>query len=122
MRSVSPKAGSSFVRRMQIITTLSTGRGYTIAELSQLFGVSRRTLFRDLKEIQSVGVVPQCSRTNRVTASAPRGQAKLAEVRSRKGGYTVASSPENGLLPPVNLSKVVEIARRMAEINNGSIT
>jgi proteasome accessory factor B len=89
---------------MQIITTLSTGRGYTIAELSQLFGVSRRTLFRDLKEIQSIGVVPQCSRTNQATASAPRGQAKFAEVRSRKGGYTVASSPENGLMPPVNLN------------------
>ena len=48
-------------RVVQVLTTLQTGRGYTAAELSRMFGVSRRTLFRDLKELQNIGLQPQFS-------------------------------------------------------------
>lgn len=46
-------------RVVQILTTLQTGRGYTAQELSRMFGVSRRTLFRDLKELENIGIRPK---------------------------------------------------------------
>jgi len=70
-------------RVVQILTTLQTGREFTAAELSRLFGISRRTLFRDLKEIQNIGIQP---RTNSVR------------------GYTIAPSTDGGFLPPINLN------------------
>jgi len=43
-------------RVMQILTTLQAGQGCTIRDLSRMFGTSRRTIFRDLKELQAMGV------------------------------------------------------------------
>ncbi len=43
-------------RLMQILTTLQAGKGCTVEDLSRIFGTSRRTIFRDLKELQSIGV------------------------------------------------------------------
>jgi predicted DNA-binding transcriptional regulator YafY len=43
-------------RLVQILMTLQAGRQYTVDELSRLFGTSRRTVFRDLKELQAIGV------------------------------------------------------------------
>jgi predicted DNA-binding transcriptional regulator YafY len=47
---------SRISRLMQILTTLQAGESYTIQDLSRIFAASRRTIFRDLKELQSVGV------------------------------------------------------------------
>ncbi len=41
---------------MQILTTLQSGQSCTVQELSKMFGTSRRTIFRDLKELQAMGV------------------------------------------------------------------
>ena len=41
---------------MQILTTLQAGKNYTVSDLSKMFGTSRRTIFRDLKELQAIGV------------------------------------------------------------------
>ena len=43
-------------RVMQILTTLQAGKSYTVSDLSKMFGTSRRTIFRDLKELQAIGV------------------------------------------------------------------
>ena len=43
-------------RIVQLLTTLQSGHRYTAAELAKLMGISRRTLFRDLKELSSIGV------------------------------------------------------------------
>ena len=43
-------------RIMQILTTLQAGRSYAVSDLSKMFGTSRRTIFRDLKELQAIGV------------------------------------------------------------------
>jgi predicted DNA-binding transcriptional regulator YafY len=43
-------------RVIQILTTLQSGKKYAVNDLSKLFGTSRRTIFRDLKELQSIGV------------------------------------------------------------------
>ena len=43
-------------RVMQILTTLQGGQNCTIEDLSRMFGTSRRTIFRDLKELQAMGV------------------------------------------------------------------
>ena len=43
-------------RVVQILTTLQAGESYTASDLSKLFGTSRRTIFRDLKELQAIGV------------------------------------------------------------------
>ena len=43
-------------RLMQILMTLQAGKRYTADDLSRLFGTCRRTVFRDLKELQAVGV------------------------------------------------------------------
>lgn len=43
-------------RLLQILTTLQAGESCTIQDMSRMFAASRRTIFRDLKELQSVGV------------------------------------------------------------------
>ena len=41
---------------MQILTTLQAGKGCTVQDLSTIFGTSRRTIFRDLRDLQAIGV------------------------------------------------------------------
>ena len=43
-------------RIVKILTTLQSGEKYSPADLEKVLNVSRRTLFRDLKELQSIGV------------------------------------------------------------------
>jgi proteasome accessory factor B len=79
---------------MQILTALAAGRSHTAEELSRLFGVSRRTLFRDLKEIRTIGIQPLYSRSScSATSKSDR----------KAGGYTIASGASD-FLPPVNLN------------------
>jgi len=47
---------SRISRIVQILTTLQSGHSYSAEELTELVGVSRRTVFRDLKELSSIGV------------------------------------------------------------------
>ena len=71
-------------RVVQLLTTLSKAggaKGYTTGELSRMFGVSRRTLFRDLKEIHDIGIQPLFSSSRR--------------------GYAL---PPEQYLPPINLN------------------
>ncbi|MFH1371138.1 MAG: WYL domain-containing protein [Planctomycetota bacterium] len=77
-------------RVIQILTTLQTGRKYSAAELSRMFGVSRRTLFRDLKELQDIGIRPQCT---------PLHPGPTSADEQRR--YTLAHEQ---FLPPVNLN------------------
>jgi len=75
---------SRISRVVQLLTTLSKAGGvksYTAVELSRMFGVSRRTLFRDLKEIQEIGIQPLFSSSHR--------------------GYAL---PPEQFLPPINLN------------------
>ena len=44
------------IRIVKILTTLQAGNAYTADELSGIFGTSRRTIFRDLKQLQAIGV------------------------------------------------------------------
>ena len=66
---------------MQILTTLQAGKSYTVSDLSKMFGTSRRTIFRDLKELQAIGVPYRYD--------------------ARTGGYMI--EPEF-FLPPIDLS------------------
>ncbi len=68
-------------RVMQILTTLQAGKSYAVSDLSKMFGTSRRTIFRDLKELQAIGVPYRY------------------DVRT--GGYRI--EPEF-FLPPIDLS------------------
>ncbi len=43
-------------RIVKILTTLQSGEKYSPRDLESILGVSRRTVFRDLKELQSIGV------------------------------------------------------------------
>jgi proteasome accessory factor B len=47
---------SRISRIVQILTTLQAGENCTINQLANTFGTSRRTIFRDLRELQVVGV------------------------------------------------------------------
>ena len=47
---------SRVARIIRILTTLQAGKKYAADDLSNLFGTSRRTTFRDLKELQAIGV------------------------------------------------------------------
>ncbi|MEE9370995.1 MAG: WYL domain-containing transcriptional regulator [Sedimentisphaerales bacterium] len=47
---------SRISRVVKILTTLQAGVGYAVDDLAKMFGTSRRTIFRDLKELQSIGV------------------------------------------------------------------
>ncbi|MBA7481456.1 hypothetical protein ES707_16928 [subsurface metagenome] len=66
---------------MQILTTLQVGKSYTVSDLSKMFGTSRRTIFRDLRELQAIGVPYRYD--------------------TRTGGYMI--EPEF-FLPPIDLS------------------
>jgi len=66
---------------MQILTTLQAGKSYAVSDLSKMFGVNRRTIFRDLKELQAIGVPYRYD--------------------ARTSGYTI--EPEF-FLPPIDLS------------------
>jgi len=66
---------------MQILTTLQARKSYAVSDLSKMFGTSRRTIFRDLKELQAIGVPYRYD--------------------AKTGGYTI--EPEF-FLPPVDLS------------------
>ncbi len=66
---------------MQILTTLQAGKSYAVGDLSKMFGTSRRTIFRDLNELQTIGVP--------------------YHYDARAGGYAI--DPEF-FLPPVDLS------------------
>ncbi len=72
---------SRISRVIQILTTLQAGKRYAVTDLSNLFGTSRRTIFRDLKELQALGVP--------------------YHYDAKNGGYAM----EPGFfLPPVNLN------------------
>jgi len=47
---------SRISRLMQILTTLQAGEDCTAGDLSRMFGTSRRTIFRDLRELHAIGV------------------------------------------------------------------
>ena len=66
---------------MQILTTLQSGRSYAVSDLAKIFGTSRRTIFRDLEELQAIGVP--------------------YHYNAKSGGYTV--DPEF-FLPPIDLN------------------
>ncbi len=72
---------SRISRVMQILTTLQAGKSYAVSDLSKMFGMSRRTIFRDLKELQAIGVP--------------------FHYDARTGGYMI--EPEF-FLPPIDLS------------------
>ena len=72
---------SRISRIVQILTTLQSGHGYSVDGLTKILGVSRRTVFRDLKELQAVGVP--------------------YHFDSKTGGYTI--DPKY-FLPPVDLN------------------
>jgi predicted DNA-binding transcriptional regulator YafY len=43
-------------RVVQILTTLQAVKGYAVNDLANMFGKSRRTIFRDLRELQAICV------------------------------------------------------------------
>lgn len=73
--------GNRISRIVQILTTLQAGRSCTVDELAETFGTSRRTIFRDLKELQIIGIP--------------------YHYDSKNGGYTI--DPEF-FLPPIDLN------------------
>ncbi|MCH7557149.1 MAG: WYL domain-containing protein, partial [Planctomycetes bacterium] len=72
---------SRISRVMQILTTLQVGKSYAVSDLSKMFGASRRTIFRDLKELQAIGVPYRYD--------------------ARTGGYMIEP---DFFLPPIDLS------------------
>ncbi len=75
-------------RIVRILTTLQSGQKYSVKELEDILGISRRTVFRDLKELSSIGVPYKYS--------------------SKEGGYSI--DPEF-FLPPLdfNLSEALSL-------------
>jgi len=41
---------------MLILTTLQAGKSFAVDDMAKIFSTSRRTIFRDLKELQAIGV------------------------------------------------------------------
>jgi len=72
---------SRISRVVGLLTTLQSGEGYAVGDLAKMFGTSRRTVFRDLKELQTVGVP--------------------YHYNAKNGGYAI--DPEF-FLPPIDLN------------------
>ncbi len=68
-------------RIVHILTTLQAGKSCTVEQLAETFGTSRRTIFRDLKELQVIGVPYRYD--------------------SKRGAYTI--DPQF-FLPPIDLN------------------
>jgi predicted DNA-binding transcriptional regulator YafY len=68
-------------RVIEILTRLQAGESYTVSDLSQIFGTSRRTIFRDMRELQAIGVP--------------------YHYDIKTGGYTIEST---FFLPPADLN------------------
>lgn len=68
-------------RVVQLLTTLQSGENYDTDDLAKMLGTSRRTVFRDLKELQAVGVP--------------------YHYNAKSGSYTI--DPEF-FLPPIDLN------------------
>ncbi|MBN1795192.1 MAG: YafY family transcriptional regulator [Sedimentisphaerales bacterium] len=47
---------SKITRVMKILTALQSGRKYSADELAETFGTSRRTVFRDMNELEAIGI------------------------------------------------------------------
>ncbi len=47
---------SRISRVVRLLTTLQSGRAYNVDALAELLGTSRRTVFRDLNELEAIGV------------------------------------------------------------------
>jgi DNA-binding transcriptional ArsR family regulator len=43
-------------RIMQLLTALQSRKGHAISELTEILGKSRRTVYRDMKELQGAGL------------------------------------------------------------------
>ena len=56
IRKDKPVKTSRISRIVRILTTLQSGQNYSVDELAEVVGVSRRTVFRDLKELERAGV------------------------------------------------------------------
>ena len=67
-------------RIIRLITALQSSENYTMAELAEMVGVSRRTVFRDLRHLQRAGI-PYC-------------------YHPSTGGYSISSE---FYLPPLDL-------------------
>jgi len=72
---------SRITRVIEILTILQSGKGYSVDDLARMFGTSRRTIFRDLKQLQALGVP--------------------YHYNTETAGYTV---DPGFFLPPVNLN------------------
>ncbi|MDD5326637.1 MAG: WYL domain-containing protein [Phycisphaerae bacterium] len=72
---------SRISRVVRLLTTLQSGEDYAVSDLAKMFGTSRRTVFRDLKELQTVGVP--------------------YHYNAKNGGYAI--DPEF-FLPPIDLN------------------
>jgi predicted DNA-binding transcriptional regulator YafY len=49
-------ATNRLARILRLVTALQSGRSYSVEELCQITGVSRRTVFRDLRLVQKAGI------------------------------------------------------------------
>ncbi|MBW8000744.1 MAG: transcriptional regulator [Planctomycetes bacterium] len=47
---------SRISRVVRLLTTLQAGKNYSVDDLAKMFGTSRRTIFRDLNELEAIGV------------------------------------------------------------------
>jgi len=47
---------SRISRVVRLLTTLQAGKNYSVGDLAKMFETSRRTIFRDLNELQAIGV------------------------------------------------------------------
>ena len=84
-------------RVVRILTTLQASKSYSSVDLEKLLGVSRRTIFRDLKELQSIGVPYKFDK--------------------KTGGYSI---DPKFFLPPIdfNLPEALSLLMLMHKIRN----
>ena len=78
-------------RLLRLVQTLESGRAHSVEELAEIIGVTRRTIFRDLKTLERAGLPYAFDRES--------------------GRYTAQRSV---LLPPVTLSQAEALALVLA--------
>ena len=84
-------------RIVKILTTLQSHEKYSPGDLEKILGVSRRTIFRDLSELQSIGVP--------------------YKYEAKSGGYTI---DPKFFLPPIdfNLAEALSLLMLVHKVRN----
>ncbi len=88
---------SKISRVVQLAVTLKPCRCYTPAKLAEISGVTRRTVFRDLKELRNAGIYYAYDRKKRKYLISPKSSTKPPDTNTPQDPNPDSDDPSDDL-------------------------